>query len=76
MYPFKEIVHPKMKILSSFTQFFQTCLSFLVLLITKEEILKNFGNQTVEPLTSIVIFFSVNVNCYKEENIIICFQLN
>jgi len=41
----------------SFTlKLFQTCMNFFLLLNTKEDILKNVGNQTVDhfPLTSIV----------------------
>jgi len=51
----KGIVHPKMKILSSFTHP-QTCINFLVLLNTKEDIWKNDSNQTdpAPPLTTIV----------------------
>ncbi len=44
----KGIVHPKMKILSPFTQLFQTCIHFLLLWYTKKNILKNVGNQTVD----------------------------
>jgi len=40
------LLHPKMKILSSFThQLFQTCMSFFLLLNTKEDILKKFGTK-------------------------------
>ncbi len=43
----KGIVHPKMKIVLSLTlKMFQTCMSFFLLLSTKD-ILKNVGNQTV-----------------------------
>jgi len=47
------LLHPKMKILSSFThQLFQTCMSFFLLLNTKEDILEL--NSCLAPLTSIV----------------------
>ncbi len=43
----KGIVHPKKKILSSFTQsLFQTCINVFVLPNTKEDIWKNVSNQT------------------------------
>ncbi len=45
----KGIVHPKMKILSSFThtQVVPNCMSFFLLLNIKEDILKNVGNPAV-----------------------------
>ncbi len=44
----KEIVHPKMKMLSSFTHpVFPTCMNVSVLPNTKEDILKNEGNRAV-----------------------------
>ncbi len=47
-FPVKGTVHPKMKILSSFTyKLFQTCVSTFLLLNTKEDIYKNVGNQIV-----------------------------
>jgi len=46
----KGIVHPKMSILSSFVRFFQTCMSFFLLLNTNEDILKNVGKWTVDGL--------------------------
>jgi len=47
--PFKGIVHPKMKILSSFTlsSFFQISASFFLPLNTEEGILKSVGNMEV-----------------------------
>ncbi len=50
---FKGMVHPKMKIQPSFIlalKLFQTCMSFFLLLNTKEDILKNVGNQTADDL--------------------------
>ncbi len=46
---YKGIVHPKMKILSSFAhlKYFQTCMNVFVLLNTKEDILKNVRNRAV-----------------------------
>ncbi len=41
----KGIVQPKMNILSSFT--LKTCMSFFLVLNTKEDILKNVGNEAV-----------------------------
>jgi len=51
---FKAMVHFKMKMLSPFThpQLFQTCMSFSSLLNTKEDILKNVGDQTVDGLVA------------------------
>jgi len=45
----KEIVHPKLKLCNLFTlKLFQTCMDFFLLLNTKEDTLKNMGNQTVD----------------------------
>ncbi len=47
-FDFKGVVHPKMKILSSFT-LFQTGMNFfLILNNTREDILENMFNQTVD----------------------------
>ncbi len=44
----KGIVHPKNKILSLLltVMLYQTCINFILVLNTKEDILKNVGNQT------------------------------
>jgi len=44
---FTSLVRPKNENLSSF-KLFQTCMSFFLLLNTKEDILKNVSNQTVD----------------------------
>ncbi len=79
----KGIVHPKMKILSSFThpQVFQTCMNVFVLLNTKEDILKNVGNRAVldhsiffqlwksmMPLNSLVTNFLQNIFLCVRQN--------
>ncbi len=41
------MVYPKMKMILLTIMLFQTCKVFFLLLNTKEDILKNFSNQTV-----------------------------
>jgi len=47
---FKEKVYPEIKIQSSFThlKFSQTCMTYFLLLNTKEDIFKDVRNQTVD----------------------------
>ncbi len=47
---FKGIVHPKKKFCHYLLMFSQTCINFFHVLNTKEDILKNVGNQTVAHL--------------------------
>ncbi len=62
-----KIIHSKMTNLSSLLALksFQTCVSFSLQLSTKEDILKNFGRQTIADsidLHSIFVFKSMAIN--------------